>query len=124
MRLTKVLVFVKDLARMRAFYEGVLGLAVVEEREDNVRLDAGGALILLHAIPAQHAAGIQISDPPKPRSETPLKLIFEVDDVAATRAKLLDAGAQTRDLVQHDDGHASCDCLDLEGNVFRIENVR
>jgi catechol 2,3-dioxygenase-like lactoylglutathione lyase family enzyme len=122
MRLAQALLFVKDLPRMRRFYSDVLGLTIVDDREDAAQLDAGGVILLLHAIPAKHAASIVISDPPKARSDTPVKLIFHVDDVRGTRERLLAGGAQTRELATLDDGRMTCDCLDLEGNVFRIAN--
>jgi catechol 2,3-dioxygenase-like lactoylglutathione lyase family enzyme len=122
MRLAQVLVFAKNLATLRAFYHGVLGLAVVEERDEAVWLDAGGVHVLLHAIPRAYADEIEIRDPPEPRSTTPLKLIFQVDDVRATREHLRAHGAQTRELAELADGRVSCDCVDPEGNVFRIAN--
>jgi len=121
-RLAQALVFVKDLARMRRFYNDVLGLAVLDDRDDAVQLDAGGVVLLLHAIPEKYASSIVITDPPKARSDTPVKLIFHVDDVRATRERLLGRGAQTRELSTLDDGRMTCDCLDPEGNVFRIAN--
>jgi catechol 2,3-dioxygenase-like lactoylglutathione lyase family enzyme len=122
MKLGSVLVFAKDLPRMHAFYRDALGLVVVEERDGFVTLDAGGAQLALHAIPEAYARHIQIADPPAPRSDTPIKMIFEVDDVPATRERLIARGAGARDLAIFGDGRAACDCFDPEGNVFRISN--
>jgi len=122
MRLAEALVFAKDLAKLRTFYHRVLGLAIIEQRDDFVRLDAGGVTLLLHAIPASYAAEIEIRDPPEARSTTPIKLIFHVDDVRATRDHLRASGAQTRELSELGGGRSTCDCLDPEGNVFRIAN--
>ncbi|HEX6738477.1 MAG TPA: VOC family protein [Vicinamibacteria bacterium] len=116
--LARVIVFVKDLPRMASFYTEDLGLPVVQDRapEGWVELAAGGIAVALHAIPAQIAAGIVVTDPPRPREETPLKLVFRVADVAAARARLLGRGVIMRELRPW----GACDGVDPEGNVFQI----
>lgn len=118
MRLRRAIVFAKDLARMTEFYRDVLGLAALPERTQSgwVELDAGGATLALHAIPTSIAATIDIGDPPRRRSETPIKLVLEVDDLAATRAALVTRGA----VVSEPTAWGSCDVLDPEGNVVQL----
>jgi catechol 2,3-dioxygenase-like lactoylglutathione lyase family enzyme len=118
MKLATVMVFVKDLERMRAFYRDALGLAIVENLPGWVRFDAGGASFALHAIPAAYASGIQITDPPRTRSETPIKYAFEVANVAAARARVVEGRGQAGDAKG-----AFCDCIDPEGNVFQLVEV-
>jgi catechol 2,3-dioxygenase-like lactoylglutathione lyase family enzyme len=122
MKLGQVIVFAKDLHRMHAFYRDELGLTTIDgaQPDEWVQLDAGGVILALHAIPSAYATSIRIDDPPKPRTETALKLIFHVEDVRATRDKLSAAGAPLRELRELGQGRLSCDCLDPEGNVFRI----
>jgi catechol 2,3-dioxygenase-like lactoylglutathione lyase family enzyme len=119
MRLSHAMIYVKDLPRMVAFYTGTLGLKPIEEtRLDNwVEFETGGARFSLHAIPAQIAAGIEISSPPKPRETSPVKLFFEVDDVAAERRKLEALGVQ---IIERPWG--GCDGVDPEGNIFEIDS--
>lgn len=120
-RLATVIVFAKDVARMRAFYEGVLGLVAFEEDVGWVRLDAVGCAVALHAIPERFARDIVISDPPAAREDTPIKLAFHVDDVAAERERLVAAGVTMMPLKTF--GSLSlCDGLDPEGNVFQISS--
>ena len=80
MRLSTVLLYVKDLAGMTAFYGETLGLPMIAETrtETWVEFDMGGARLGLHQIPAHIAV-----DTTAPREETPYKLCCEVDDVAA-----------------------------------------
>jgi catechol 2,3-dioxygenase-like lactoylglutathione lyase family enzyme len=47
-----VTLLVSDLARSRKFYEGVLGLKVVEEDRDDVTLDAGNIVLRLRLEPS------------------------------------------------------------------------
>ena len=118
MNLRRAIVFAKDLERMTAFYRDGLGLRVIPEtrQEGWVELDAGGALIALHAIPAHIAETIEVKTPPEAREDTAIKLVFLTDDVAAARAHLAAHGAVMFDPRSW----GSCDGLDPEGNVFQI----
>lgn len=115
MQLAQALLFVHDVAQMQAFYAG-LGLTVVDgsAAAGFVRLadPAGGAVLALHATQASGPGG-------PPRTETPIKLGFRVDDIDAARAALVGHGARMRD-VQRFDGMAFCDGIDPEGNIFQI----
>jgi catechol 2,3-dioxygenase-like lactoylglutathione lyase family enzyme len=112
MRLARAIVFVKDVARMTAFYRNGLGLAVHLNEGDWVELDG----VALHMIPDAIAAGIVIDDPPSPREGTPIKLVFAAPDLAAARAHLIAAGAQMGEIKPW----GACDGVDPEGNVFQI----
>jgi catechol 2,3-dioxygenase-like lactoylglutathione lyase family enzyme len=112
MKLARAIVFVKDAARMTAFYRDGLGLAVHLCEGDWVELDG----VALHAIPDAIAAGITIEDPPRAREDTPIKLVFAAHDLGAARAHLIAAGAQMGEIKPW----GACDGVDPEGNVFQI----
>jgi catechol 2,3-dioxygenase-like lactoylglutathione lyase family enzyme len=109
------MIFVSDLPRMAAFYGGILGLERIEEtREDGyVEFEAGGSRFALHTI--RGAEPCQIFSPPKPREMTPVKLSFEVEDVASEVQRLEGLGVTIlrRPWGAHDG-------IDPEGNVFGI----
>jgi predicted enzyme related to lactoylglutathione lyase len=111
------------MAKMRAFYRDVLGLAPTDEAKPDewVRFDAGGSALALHAIPAWIARGIEISDPPAARAAAAIKFTFHVDDVDAERTRLMARGANMGDVHQFG-SLALCDGVDPEGNVFQISN--
>src|SRR4029453_14755908 len=90
MRLSSAMVYVKDLPRMRAFYGEMLGVKPSNDTwtDSWTEFDAGGVLFPLHAIPPEIASQIEITSPPRPRGQNPVKLIFEVDDVDAERKRL------------------------------------
>jgi len=119
MRLAQVLVFVVDMARMQRFYRDLLGLAVIDEAPGFARYDAGGTRLALHAIPAEIAATIAITDPPERRADAAIKVAFEVDDLAATRARLAAAGIAIGEIWTWG-GQSACDGVDPEGNVFQL----
>jgi len=108
---------------MTDFYHEALGLPLVPGPADPswVELDAGGSLLSLHAIPPRIARQITITTPPRAREETPFKLVFEVDDVAAMRRQLGSRGGTMFEPRAAGSGTmSSCDGLDPEGNVFQI----
>jgi catechol 2,3-dioxygenase-like lactoylglutathione lyase family enzyme len=120
-KLKTTILFVKDLARMVAFYRDGLGLTPLPERASDgwAELDAGGVTLGLHLIPAEIAARIHVSYPPARRTGTPIKLAFAVDDLEAARARLAAQGA----LMSEPTSWGSCDGADLEGNVFQIVKI-
>ncbi len=105
-----VLLYVKDLTAMTAFYRDALGLPVAGASPGWVELDAGGVRLGLHEIPAAIAAGI---DAGPAREETPFKLIFTAD-----AAQLAVRGVT---LIERPWGGA--DGVDPEGNIFGITPV-
>jgi catechol 2,3-dioxygenase-like lactoylglutathione lyase family enzyme len=120
MRLNRAVIFVKDINRMTAFYANTLGLKPVEETrmENWVEFDAGAAKFSLHSIPPEIADNVRISSPPQPREKNPVKLSFEVDDIASERRRLESLGVT---IVERPWG--ACDGIDPEGNVFGIYSV-
>lgn len=113
--MAQAIIFVDDVAKMQAFYQGTLGLAVLTAEPGWVRLDAGGVVLALHAItPARTRP-----DPPPERAAAVTKLCFRVDDVDAAREALVAAGVKMRTVNRIGD-LAFCDGIDPEGNVFQI----
>jgi catechol 2,3-dioxygenase-like lactoylglutathione lyase family enzyme len=117
MRLSFAMIYVKDLTRMEAFYGGVLGLRPLAETRTDAWLEFEGGCAL-HAIPAEIAAEIEISQPPNPREENPVKLIFETPDLAAERTRLIALGVTALDRPW-----GGCDIVDPEGNVVGLRQT-
>jgi catechol 2,3-dioxygenase-like lactoylglutathione lyase family enzyme len=113
-KLATVIIFVRDLDRMRAFYETLLGLVVVEESPGWVRFSTGTSALALHAL--AHADA-----PTSPREDSYIKVAFHADDVATERARLAAAGVVVRDPVTFG-SITLCDAVDPEGNVFQISS--
>ena len=120
-RLGTAMIFAKDLQRMTEFYHDALGLPLIPGTGTPgwVELDAGGVRLALHAIPPRIARQIEITQPPRAREETPLKLLFEVDDLHAVRRRLVQFGAT----MFEPRNSGICDGLDPEGNVFSLVPV-
>lgn len=120
MALGRAILFARDMQKMTAFYRDVLELTPLPDEHPSEawqRFDAGGCELALHAVPAEHAARIEIAEPPEPRAGTPLKLVFTVADVAAARERLRAHGVP---LLDGGGAPERADALDPEGNVFQI----
>jgi predicted enzyme related to lactoylglutathione lyase len=117
MHIRGAVIYVKQLDRMASFYEGALKLKPdsATRNEGWVEFAFGTTTFALHAIPAETASEIEILSPPKAREHTPIKLIFEVEDVDSECVRLESLGATvlSRPWGTHD-------VIDPEGNVFHI----
>lgn len=128
MKLGMAMIFVKDLSRMTEFYREALGFdPLPDESSDGwvvleaggVRREAHGVRLALHAIPPAIAQTIEITRPPRARSETPIKLIFETEDLAGDCARLEEHGAT----LLPPRSQISRDFIDPEGNVLQVRGT-
>ena len=116
-------VYVKDLARMTAFYERCFGLAVADVDRERFCVLAGNDWELsLVAAPDAIAAQIAISDPPARRTDSPTKLAFEVQAIEGLRSLVAGLGGQLDppDSAWTFHAYRHLDCLDPEGNVLQL----
>lgn len=109
------LLFVKHLSTMTEFYRAVLGPESSSSYGVEWRCD--GWSFALHPIPDEVAQTIEIETPAVPREETPIKLIFAVEDVASVRAAAVRLGGQA---VERPWG--AIDVIDPEGNIFALQS--
>lgn len=107
---------------MRSLYEQLLGSQPINaEWADSWALfEAGGTQFALHAIPAAIAESIVIDSPPEAREDSPVKLIFRVEDAEAEQKRLEGLGFTI--LSRPWQGAEEFDCLDLEGNVLQFSS--
>lgn len=121
MKLGSAMLYVKDLQHMKRFYTDLLGSGPSNQDSTDTWavLETSGARFVLHAIPAELAQDIEITSPPTAREEAPVKLIFEVSDVEAARARLKALGAQVLRRPWQKPGEAF-DAVDPEGNIFQV----
>lgn len=121
MQLRSAILYVKDMEAMKRFYGEMLGAMPSDQGATDtwVIFETDGARLSLHAIPAEIASSIEINSPPKPREESPVKLIFEVKDVELERARLESLGIQILRRPWQK-AEEACDAVDPEGNIFQI----
>lgn len=112
--------YAKDLARLAAFYEAVLGIARQHASADLVVLQSPDIQLVLHAIPTRIAAEIVITTPPQKREDTALKFFFTVPSIADARAKAARLGGEVYTENWTGPGFVVCNACDPEGNVFQV----
>lgn len=115
-------VYVKDIARVRAFYESVAELTVDREARDHTVLRSSTARLVLVRVPDAIAATIEITDPPARRAENPVKLILPVTSIAAARERAAHFGGEVGAVEREWDFDEVrvCDGVDPEGNVVQF----
>lgn len=118
-------IFAKDVARLAAFYEQIFSLAVKYATPDKVILETSSLLLVIHAIPADVASSINITEPPLMRENCALKLILPVQSLAETRAKAhaLGGGLAPEAMEWSAGNFNACDGFDPEGNVLQFREI-
>lgn len=113
--LIEVILFVKDMNKMVAFYRDVLDLPLTDPNvqdhagADWVTFESGSCLLALHS----GGKGNIGADAPK--------IVFQVEGIKAARFQLLEAGVSVSDVRSPAPGISVCDGKDPEGNPFSIE---
>lgn len=125
MKLGCALLYVKDLPRMRQFYENILNVRPVNTQwpENWALFDLGGAEFALHAIPQEAAPSLPSAPPAAVREHSAVKLVFHVENVPVQRARLESMGVPMLQRTWQNP-EESCDGVDPEGNVFQIAAVK
>ncbi len=118
-----MVIFAKDVARVAAFYAQVLTLEAVEEEVSHIRLVGRACELVVHAIPEAIREGIEISDPPRLRGETPFKPVYVVADLDAVRqgAEATGGGLHPAESAWSFRGATVLDGWDPEGNVVQFK---
>ena len=110
LKISCLLLPVRDLEMMSAFYADVLGFTRIESSDsENVSFDLGTIRLCLH-----HAAA-----PMRDDTSVGLILLFTVSDVATMRDQLAEQGVHMGKIKSFG-AHTECDGRDPEGNLFRL----
>jgi len=124
--LAGIVVYVKDIQRVAAFYAAVLRLEAVEREERFVVLSRTGNCavgdVSIVAMSDDVAESITVHDPPVIRHETPFKPSFLVESLSDAARVAAEAGGGTKSMgttwefrgLRHLDG------FDPEGNVLQL----
>jgi predicted enzyme related to lactoylglutathione lyase len=118
-QLARVILFTSNMAKMTAFYGDVLGLKPkidpAYEPSEWIEFEAGGCRIALHK------AGKGIDTSHHSGDNSPHKIAFYCDDIAAERKRLIALGVQMG--PHHKFGELElCDGPDPDGNRFQLSN--
>lgn len=117
--------FATRLDQVAAFYSNVLGLREAHRDADHILLESPGFQLVVHRIPGDAAATVDIAASPLRRASAAFKPVFFVQDLAKVRAI---ANAQGGAMEASDkewtfNGVLVCDAIDPEGNVVQFREV-
>jgi catechol 2,3-dioxygenase-like lactoylglutathione lyase family enzyme len=104
--------YVSDLAASRAFYEGMLGLRLIEANDSSVKYDTGQTLLCLSRA-SDHGVTLAARD----RSAD---LTFLVNDLEGTRAELVDRGVEFSETLLRYEIGATVHFYDPDGHWFSL----
>jgi predicted enzyme related to lactoylglutathione lyase len=117
-----LVIYAKNKRRVSAFYQGVLGLEVVESDAAFDLLAGPSVEVVVHAIPKAWAAGITISRPPVLREDAAIKPVFAVASLDAARqaAQRLGGGLRGAEAAWAWRGQWQLSGWDPEGNIVQF----
>jgi predicted enzyme related to lactoylglutathione lyase len=117
--------YAKDLDHLVEFYSSVAGIEQKSVDKGFAVLGAKPSQFIIVRVPKRIADTIDIATPPEPREDTPLKLVFGVEDIAHARDRAAELGG-AMNVVEREwefDGTKVCDGYDPEGNVFQLRQT-
>jgi catechol 2,3-dioxygenase-like lactoylglutathione lyase family enzyme len=119
LKMCRIILFVDDIAKTTDFYENIIGLSTIGERDSEfVSFDAGGCQLCLHQIPSEY---LEAGNKYEIREDSYTKVVFYSDNVERNRAELIAKGVRIKRIVKFD-GIEICDGCDCEGNIFQISS--
>lgn len=121
---TGVLIYALHVDVMSAFYQALLGAAVVHVDEQHHVLQSPDVQLIIHAIPAQYAAGIAIAVPPAPREDQAIKPFFTVASLDAAEAQAARLGGLVHGPVWPGPGMRVRNVCDPEGNIVHLRELQ
>lgn len=113
-------IYAKDLERVAAFYQRVLGMQAIHSSKELVVLNAAALQLVIHAVPEAIATSITIADPPNRRENTALKFFFTVPSIAQLVELAAALGGEILPAQWRGPGFVACNAVDPEGNVSQL----
>ena len=117
--------YAKEPARLAAFYAAVTGIELEMIENGFTVLGAKPSQLVIVRIPKRIAENIDIATPTEVREDTPVKIVFGVDDIARARKCATELGGAVK-AAEHEwafEGARVCDGYDPEGNVFQLRQI-
>lgn len=120
---TGALIYAKDLSRLSAFYQELLGMTVRHADADYHVLASPDTQLIVHAIPPAIAATFEITIPPALREDAAIKLFFTVTSLAAARARARALGGDVFEEEWEGPGFRVRNAHDPEGNILQLREL-
>ncbi|WP_179236079.1 VOC family protein [Burkholderia sp. AU28863] len=121
--MTRIILYVRDVALLKAFYRRHFALPVIEEIDGEwVVLDAGAIELALHLSGPAFRDAAASANTNAPAATSNMKLVFRIDaDLDAHRDRLARDGVTVHAIKRYDGfPYRMVDGVDPEGNVFQL----
>lgn len=120
-----VVIFAKDIDALARFYREIAEMVEVHRDRDHIVLNEEEFQVVVHGIPEEISAAIEITCPPAVREDTPIKICLPVSSIAQARAKAAELGGRLHPTAREwtAAGFTACDGHDPEGNVFQVREM-
>ena len=112
--------YAKDLERLVAFYEAVLGMNRIRVSGELIVLASPDLQLIVHAMPPAIAEAVTITSPPKKRENSAMKFFFTVPSIAAAESVASALGGAVLPEQWEGPGFSVRNAYDPEGNVFQV----
>jgi len=114
--------YAKDYLKLSEFYQRLLGMQLMAQDDEHVRLELPNSELVILQAPKHIADTITISKPPAPRQANPIKLVYYISDIAKARttAKELNGNVNPSETEWFFREATVCDGYDCEGNIFQL----
>lgn len=120
---TGTLIYAKDVDRLSAFYQALLGMTVRHAEAGYHVLASPDTQLIVHAIPPAIAATFEITAPPVLREDAAIKPFFTVPGLAAARARARALGGDVFEEAWEGPGFRVCNAHDPEGNILQLREL-
>jgi predicted enzyme related to lactoylglutathione lyase len=120
LEMSSLVVFSINVRRLAVFYETVLGVERLDESSGDIRLINERDEVLIHSISEKIAKNIEITSPPAPRENSPLKPVFDVVSLERALGSVEATGGVITGRGFSVDGLTRRDVLDPDGNVIQL----
>lgn len=118
-----VLIYAKHLESLSQFYEQTLDMRVLAADSNHRVIENTDLQLVLHAIPAHIASGIEIDSPPQPREEQAIKPFFSVASLGAAEATAAAFGGFVFGPTWDGPGFRVRNACDPEGNIVQLRET-
>jgi predicted enzyme related to lactoylglutathione lyase len=115
--------YATDLGRLVDFYSSVAGIEPQVIEKGYAILASGPSQFVIVRIPKRIADTIDVTTPPEVREDTPLKLVFGVENITHARDRVAELGGAMKEHEWQFNGAKVCDGHDPEGNIFQLRQT-
>jgi predicted enzyme related to lactoylglutathione lyase len=120
LEMSSLVVFSVNVSRLAAFYEAVLDAVPLDDSSEDIRLINERDEVLIHSIPKKVGKEIEITSPPVPRQNSPLKPVFDVASLERALGNVEAMGGVVTSRGFSLNGLRRRDVLDPDGNVIQL----